>query len=81
MLSIVLNVLFQIIPDNATSKYKLILLYITVNAIETYIRGSFPKKRFLDKKKVTIIANPLIGSWDWHREMILWSSGSHLRQK
>ncbi len=37
------------------------------------VRRSFPKKRFLDKKKVTIIANPLIGSWDWHREMILWS--------
>ena len=37
MLSIVLNVLFQIIPDNATSKYKLILLYITVNADEIYI--------------------------------------------
>ncbi len=37
MLSIVLNVLFQIIPDNATSKYKLILLYITVDTIETFI--------------------------------------------
>ncbi len=29
-----MNVLFQIIPDNATSKYKLILLYITVNALK-----------------------------------------------
>ena len=34
MLSIVMNVLFQNIPDNATSKYKLILLYITVNALK-----------------------------------------------
>ncbi len=30
----VMNVLFQIRPDNATSKYKLILLYITVNALK-----------------------------------------------
>ncbi len=29
-----MNVLFQIIPDNATSKYKLILLCITVNALK-----------------------------------------------
>ncbi len=34
MPSIVMNVLFQIIPDNGTSKYKLILLYITVNGLK-----------------------------------------------
>ncbi len=40
-------------------------------AKEGLVRRSFPMKRFLAKKKETIFANLLIGSWDWHRQMIL----------
>ncbi len=47
MLSIVMNVLFQIIPNNATSKYKLILLCITVNALKHILSLSAADKQTL----------------------------------